>query len=43
MKYFYLTAMAVLLTFGCANNNPAQTDSALADIRRKAKRSMIFR
>lgn len=30
MKYFYLTAIALFLTFGCANNNPAQTDSALA-------------
>lgn len=27
MKFIYLTALAVLLTFGCANNNSAQTNS----------------
>lgn len=35
MKFIFLTAFAVLLTFGCAGNNSAQTDSAAKTVQGK--------
>jgi glutathione peroxidase len=40
MKFIYLTAIAILFTFGCAGNNTAQTNSELTAKKTETKKSI---
>jgi glutathione peroxidase len=40
MKFIYLTAIAILFTFGCAGNNTAQTNADMTAKKTEAKKSI---